>query len=414
MKIINNFATLNYQIDKLGQLIDKEKVSNIVTTVIPMEAIAVVKTSDKNYIKVGDIITYTVTITNIGEDEIYNVIMNDIIDINTEFIEGSVVVNGVLRPLENIINLNVGNLSPGGVTIVIFKVVVVTYADRIINNVAVDYSDTPASFIIKSTNDKQSHRIISNTVQIPFIKQESSLFMDSLENKYAEPVILESEYFNNIISFIQTADKNTLLKGEHTILTFKISNLSHEILTNIMVNVLLDIGLKFDNSLGVYINNKFYNNLNPIKGIKLSKLCPYEIIEISFYIFVEDDYEEILCSRGFIEYCYCSIINKRKSNKICLKIEREEEEKVDAIKSKDLRYEPPGWVIFYSIEIKNNNAHPIKNCVLHDVLEAGQIFKNGSIYIDDVNYPEINSPDNIPLGTLESGQVKKITFLVDA
>lgn len=96
--------------------------------VIPVSSpdVTVVKSSPAIDAVVGDVITYTVVITNNGITEVNNVIMVDPVPIGTIFVTGSVTVEGVPRPSANPNSgINVGTIEEGTSVAVTFQVQVV-------------------------------------------------------------------------------------------------------------------------------------------------------------------------------------------------------------------------------------------------------------------------------------------------
>ncbi|MGH0883214.1 hypothetical protein [Bacillus paranthracis] len=116
--IISNTATVK------GDNID-EISSNNVTTYITNAHLTLEKEADVGAIKCGDTITYTLSITNDGPDDIKELNILDTIDPKTTFISGSLTIDGIAQ---SNVDLNTGilikDIAIETTTIIQFKVVV--------------------------------------------------------------------------------------------------------------------------------------------------------------------------------------------------------------------------------------------------------------------------------------------------
>ncbi|MGL4850380.1 MAG: DUF11 domain-containing protein [Clostridium sp.] len=84
---------------------------------------ATTKTVDKKYADVGDTLTYTIALPNHGNVAAIGVFFKDDIPEGTKFIDGSLSVNGILRPNDSPMQgLNVGNIAPNQTLTIQFKV----------------------------------------------------------------------------------------------------------------------------------------------------------------------------------------------------------------------------------------------------------------------------------------------------
>lgn len=99
--------------------------SNIVSTGIVIIDIKTIKQVDKGYATLGDIITYTLVISNSGNTTGNNLVLSDSIPTGGSFIPNSIYVDGVnvIGSIEN--GINIGSLKPGEYRTVTFKVMIV-------------------------------------------------------------------------------------------------------------------------------------------------------------------------------------------------------------------------------------------------------------------------------------------------
>lgn len=84
--------------------------------------IIIEKSVDKEHAIVGDIIKYTVKVTNKWDILINNIIVIDTLDSALKFIEGSVVVGNITEVNANVLEgVDIGSLKPGEIKTLIFK-----------------------------------------------------------------------------------------------------------------------------------------------------------------------------------------------------------------------------------------------------------------------------------------------------
>ncbi|MGL4911498.1 MAG: DUF7507 domain-containing protein, partial [Romboutsia sp.] len=91
-------------------------------TTMPVHEVNIVKESDKEFVGIGDVITYTVVITNTGEVDLRNMIFIDTVARNTTIVDGSLKKDGVGLVGNVEAGINIGNLVIGSATTLEFKV----------------------------------------------------------------------------------------------------------------------------------------------------------------------------------------------------------------------------------------------------------------------------------------------------
>lgn len=126
---VTNYATINFEylVDPKQSPVNKSTTSNTVTTNIALGSLSVTKTVNKAYATIGDILTYTVVVTNIGNINATNVQFLDATPINAIFVAGSVTVNGVSQPnYSPASGFDLGTMTPGQIITVVYKVQVVS------------------------------------------------------------------------------------------------------------------------------------------------------------------------------------------------------------------------------------------------------------------------------------------------
>lgn len=138
----NSIATYGYQLP--GE--DPEtgtSTSNTVNLIPEVAEIDIVKSADKDFVVLGDTITYTVTLKNTGTLDAFNVIFKDELPVEVELIDGSFSINGIVV---NGVNLNkgvnIGTIKKNSQTVVKYavKVVKANCELKIINKASVKFS----------------------------------------------------------------------------------------------------------------------------------------------------------------------------------------------------------------------------------------------------------------------------------
>lgn len=126
-KVTNNsITTFKYVVDPKEASYTGTSTSNTVTTNIAYGNLSVTKAVNKKYATIGEEITYTITIVNIGNINATNVVFKDPTPRNSIFVIGSVTINGVAYPSYNpSAGFDLNTMTPGQIITVVYKVQVV-------------------------------------------------------------------------------------------------------------------------------------------------------------------------------------------------------------------------------------------------------------------------------------------------
>ncbi|OCT12719.1 hypothetical protein A8709_28290 [Paenibacillus pectinilyticus] len=126
-QLLSNQATANYTYSPPdGRQLSGTVNSNVLVIPVSAPNVNVVKSSNVIDAIVGDIITYTVVVTNSGIETVNNVVLTDPIPTGTTFVTGSVTVDGIVKPTLNPgTGVPIGSIPAGGSVTVTFEVTVV-------------------------------------------------------------------------------------------------------------------------------------------------------------------------------------------------------------------------------------------------------------------------------------------------
>lgn len=139
---IANSASASYTFitDPNAPIVSRNVTSNTVFTTINTAIILSLKQVDKSFSRIGDTLTYTVTLTNNGNSSAQNVIFSDTMPSGTTFIANSFSINGVSQSGSDPSNgVNIGPITAGSTVTVSFQVNVASLPTE---NQIVNFSST--------------------------------------------------------------------------------------------------------------------------------------------------------------------------------------------------------------------------------------------------------------------------------
>ena len=155
--IINNaFASYLYTVNPNLPPTSKTVNSNSVTSTIRLANLQATKSVDKTFAEVGDVLTYTFSLTNDGNVAANNVVLSDSIANGTAFVPSSVIVNGVTQPGATPATINIGSINANTTITASFQVVIISIPNPnpISNSASISYNfivDPNASPVSKNT-----------------------------------------------------------------------------------------------------------------------------------------------------------------------------------------------------------------------------------------------------------------------
>ncbi|OZQ66255.1 hypothetical protein CA600_11935 [Paenibacillus sp. VTT E-133280] len=109
-----------------GRLLTGTSVSNVLIIPVSSPDVSVIKSTASVDAVVGDIITYTIVVTNLGISPVNNVIIVDPIPAGSQFVTGSITVDGTPRPNGSPASgIAIGTIAAGASSTITFQVQVV-------------------------------------------------------------------------------------------------------------------------------------------------------------------------------------------------------------------------------------------------------------------------------------------------
>ncbi|MGL6105485.1 DUF7507 domain-containing protein, partial [Romboutsia sp.] len=387
--LIENIAQIpfKYQISPGGDTIDTEKDSNIVDTVANYVCMNVVKSVDKLYAEIEDILYYTLEVSNSGNINAINTVILDAIQSNASFVAGSVAINGIPYPAyDPNIGFTLGTICPDDVIEVSFQVKVNTVPTPNImynqGNLTYGYKPDPdGSIIINTTN--------SNTVQTSINKAQYTV-LKSVNKAYAQI-------------------------GDILVYTTTIQNIGNVIFTEVkfadFTGIYLDL---YPGS--VYINGVNYPHYNPNDQFPIGNIHPGDTVTVIFKTqIIENSPTSFIPNTAEVTLSYKQSPNSPYITKTVYSNEVKTYDpyaEIVLVKSVDKSFAAVGEKLTYSFTATNTGNAPAINTLFNDILRAEVSFVPGSVLVNGVIKPSYDPQIGFTLGQVERGQVATIEFQV--
>ncbi|MGL5331050.1 MAG: hypothetical protein ACRDD7_17440 [Peptostreptococcaceae bacterium] len=248
--------TLN---DSLGVTLN----SNIVTTTILSAIINSSKTVSDDFADIGDILTYTITMTNTGNTTATNLLFQDAIPNGTTLIPGSFKQDStVISSPPNIIGVTLpNNLSPNSTTTITFMVQVTSIPSP---NPIINTAMTSYDYIIDSTTT-------------PNIIGENDTTTNSVQT------LVNNASLSGIT---KSVNRITSSCGDLLVYTITLPNSGSITATNVIIIDTVPNGtVLVPNS--VFVNGILQSNANPTLGISVPDISPQSSASITFTVIVQ-------------------------------------------------------------------------------------------------------------------------------
>ncbi|MGL5149387.1 MAG: beta strand repeat-containing protein [Clostridium sp.] len=358
------------------------------TTTVVQALINVSKTSNKNFALIGDTITYTITLINIGNTQTNSVYFIDTIPNGTTFVSGTLNQDttsvsgdpsGVYLP--NQINGN----STSTVT---FQVVVISIPtpNPIQNQASVNYS-----FI---TNPITGTTISGGNVS----------------------TVATSQVNDTTLTSVKLVDKYEAEVGDTVTYTVVLTNIGSVSANEIRIIDTIPQELLFVNNSftidGVTISGL---DPNPPTGVLLGTIPSNSISTITFQtVVVTVPTINPIYNSAFVDYRFTlyptlpnGIYRNNQSNIAGTTIVNAN---ITAMKFVDNAYATCGETITYTIVLSNVGNVNIINSTLYDTIPSTTIFIANSVMIDGINQSGVDPISGINISTIAIGEILTISF----
>ncbi|WP_252234457.1 hypothetical protein [Clostridium sp. ZS1] len=381
-----SFVTFGYIFNQYGYLRKKTKVSNVTSIQVQFVEVIGERCNNNNYPNVGDTVTYNLSLTNIGNIPATDVQVLEPLIPGATFVNGSVNINGTIKPALNPFD---GFILPDPIN-------------------SMETTDVEYKVLINSINPAS---LIENIAQVPFKYQISPQENIISSEKTSNKVDTVANYV--CMNMEKTVDKSYAEIGNTLYYKIKVSNngninaLNTVFLDSIQAEALFVAG-------SVAINGISYPAYDPNQGFTLGTVCLGDMIEVTFQAkVIAVPNPNIIYNKSSLVYNYKpdpngnAITNTIYSNTVQTTINRAQ---YSVVKSVDKAYAQVGDLLVYTTVIENTGTVPLTNMQFVDFLGIYLSFYSGSLYVNGINYPDLNPNVQFPIGDIHPGDTMTIIF----
>ncbi|WP_434166568.1 DUF7507 domain-containing protein [Bacillus thuringiensis] len=387
-EIVNqSSATYQYVSIPTAPPVNRSTNSNIVTTSLQNANIISVKSADVTFISIGQIITYTNTLQNIGTVPANNTVFIDNIPEGTIFIEDSLSINNVIQPSANPENgVTLSTIQPNETVTISFQVQLTSIPT---DNTVINISDTSYEYQIDPSSPIIQRRSLSNAVN--------------------------TEVRTANISAIKSANRSITRIGQIITYTVAVTNAGTVPITNTLLIDAIAAGTTFVSN-SILVDGIPRLNENPITGITLNIILPNQTIIVTFQVnVVSIPSQNNINNIAVIHYEYQpdpslpAISETTSSNSTNIQF-------IDAIliatKSANTVLATIDETIEYTVFIQNNGSATTNSIFFTDTIADGTVFIPGSVIVNNTVLPAADPNIGFSIPNVAAGQMATITFQV--
>ncbi|MDK7423871.1 beta strand repeat-containing protein [Bacillus paranthracis] len=380
-------TSYEYQIEPSSPIIQRRSLSNAVNTEIRTANISAIKSANRSITRIGQIITYTVAVTNAGTVPITNTLLIDAIAAGTTFIPNSILVDGMPRPNENpITGITLNIILPNNTIIVTFQVNVVSIPPQNnINNIAVihyEYQPDPSLPPISETTS-------SNTTNIQFI----------------DAILIATKSANTILANIDETIEYTVL----------IQNNGSTTTNSIFFTDTIEDGTVFIPG-SVIVNNTVLPAADPNIGFSIPNIASSQATTITFQVSVTN-LPAVNPTPNTANIVYDFIFNPdfapiQKSTTSNTTFVQINDADIISLKTVDLTSVTIGDILTYTTTLTNTGNTDATAVVFTDNIPGGTTFIDGSVLVNNIPQLNANPSTGILVGTIAPNISIPVTFSV--
>ncbi|PER57453.1 cell surface protein [Bacillus thuringiensis] len=386
---ITNQANVSFQhiVNPANPPVSKNITSNNVTTKIESAILNTIKIADKTFATIGDTITYTTTITNTGNIPANNAIFSDPLPSWTQFVAGSVIVDGTPLPSASIINgVGINTITPNQTVTIIFQVQIVSNPTTF----------TPELQNLGFVNFQYN---VGNALQAQPGNVETNVFVTSINSAILSAVKTSNTAFANI--------------GDTITYTVLIQNSGNTNATNVNFSDMVPAGTTFvENSFAV--NASTIPGANPNNGVNIGTVSTGSSLTVTFRVIVTSTPpSNPIINVASIQYAFIvdpaspPVTGTINSNSASTQINNAT---VTTVLQANRTIVSIGDVITYTATLTNTGNFPANSVLLINGVPEGALFVPNSVTLNGISLPDASPTLGIPVGIIAPGDSATITF----
>ncbi|WP_083681674.1 DUF11 domain-containing protein [Paenibacillus sp. FSL A5-0031] len=361
-----------------GRLLNGSTQSNVLSVPVSAPNVAVVKSTTTVDAALGDIITYSVAVTNSGIESINNVVLTDPVPDGATYVAGSLTING--------------NPAPG------------VPASGIALGLIPSSNTVTVSFKLSVTSIPVSGQI-GNQANITFT---SGVFSGmTMSNVVNTPV------YQPVISLVKSANSINATLGDTVSYRIDVSNTGNYA-GNVTLTDNIPLGAIFEPN-SVLVGGQPQPGADPVTGINIGAVAPNATVSVTFSVIIDSLpnpqqlSNQALASFAFVLPSGRPLSGSSSSNTVVISVSAPN---VSVVKSTTSTAVAIGDIVTYSINILNSGIAAVNNIIFTDPLPVGSALVPGSVLVDGVPRPTANPATGVAIGTIVQGTTVVVSFNV--